>query len=57
MAEKVYLVQCWDKAGVLTNNYEATIGTTVELKALKKFLLGKYSHVVLTQVTRKRGAK
>lgn len=54
MSDKVYMVQCWNEAGQLVNNYETLIGSTTELKALKKFLLSKHSHVLIVPVARKR---
>lgn len=58
MADKTYMVQCWDDAGALVNNYETLIGTPTELKELKKFLSGKHSHVLITPVPpKRRGAK
>jgi hypothetical protein len=54
--ESTYLVQCWNDAGALVNNYETLVGSSKELAALRKFLAEKHSHVLITKVTRKRRA-
>jgi hypothetical protein len=51
---KVYLVQCWDKRGALTNNYETLIDSDEALVQLKRFLKQKHGYVVLTLVPAKK---
>lgn len=52
-AMHVYTVQTWDGDGALVNSYEVAIETAAELRELRKFLLSKFSHVVIAP----RGAK
>lgn len=53
MATKTYLVQTWDDAGALSNNYEVTLDKPAEVAGLKKFLRTKSPHVVVTAVHHK----
>jgi hypothetical protein len=47
VAQKIYLVKTWDKAGSLVNNYEVTVESDAELAHLRKFLRTKFGHVLL----------
>jgi len=48
--KKVYLVQCWDEHGALTNNYETVLEGPAAKGQVLKFLKAKFAHVQLTEV-------
>lgn len=52
MATKLYKIQTWDKAGALTNSYEAEIDTPAHYRELLKFLQAKWAHVVIVPTKR-----
>ena len=54
--QKTYLVQTWDDAGALTNNYEVKIESPTQLRELTKFLKQKAAHVAITQQPAARAA-
>ena len=62
MKTKTYVVQTWDEAGALQNNYEVSIDQDEQLRDLKKFLKLKSAHFVVTlkpekPAQRKRSAR